>query len=46
VDEHFQSNIPGLFFTSMCAMQDFGPFFAFTVSVRASAALIGAALQV
>jgi hypothetical protein len=27
LDEHFQSNIPGLFFTSMCATQDFGPFF-------------------
>ena len=44
LDEYFQSNIPGLFFTSMCATQDFGPFFAFTVSVRASAMLIGAAL--
>src|SRR5918993_1226838 len=42
LDEHFQSSIPGLFFTSMCATQDFGPFFAFTVSVRASAELIGA----
>jgi cation diffusion facilitator CzcD-associated flavoprotein CzcO len=46
LDEHFQSNVPGLFFTSMCAMQDFGPFFAFTVSVRASAKLIGVALPV
>jgi thioredoxin reductase len=46
LDEHFRSNIPGLFFTSMCATQDFGPFFAFTVSVRASAAVIGAALSV
>ena len=46
LDEHFQSNIPGLFFTSMCATQDFGPFFAFTVSVRASATLIGSALHV
>ena len=45
LDEHFQSSIPGLFFTSMCATQDFGPFFAFTVSVRASAELIGAALR-
>lgn len=44
LDEHFQSNIPGLFFTSMCAVQDFGLFFAFTVSVRASAILIGSAL--
>lgn len=45
LDEHFQSNIPGLFFTSMCASQDFGPFFAFTGAVRASAKIIGAALR-
>jgi cation diffusion facilitator CzcD-associated flavoprotein CzcO len=45
LDERFQSNIPGLFFTSMCATQDFGAFFAFTVSVRASARVIGAALR-
>ena len=44
LDEHFQSNIPGLFFTSMCATQDFGPFFAFTAGIRTSAKLIGAAL--
>ena len=44
LDEHFQSNIPGLFFTSMCATQDFGPFFAFTAAVRTSARLIGSAL--
>lgn len=44
LDEHFQSNLPGLFFTSMCATQDFGPFFAFTAGVRASAKLIGSAL--
>jgi FAD-dependent urate hydroxylase len=45
LDEHFRSNVPGLYFTSMCATQDFGPFFAFTVSVRASATVIGAALR-
>lgn len=45
LDEHFQTSVPGLFFTSMCAARDFGPFFAFTVSVRASAKLIGAALR-
>jgi cation diffusion facilitator CzcD-associated flavoprotein CzcO len=44
LDEHFQSNLPGLFFTSMCATQDFGPFFAFTAGIRTSAKLIGAAL--
>jgi FAD-dependent urate hydroxylase len=43
-DEHFQSNIAGLFFTSMCATQDFGPFFAFTAGIRTSAKLIGSAL--
>jgi cation diffusion facilitator CzcD-associated flavoprotein CzcO len=41
LDAHFQTNIPGLFITSMPATQDFGPFFAFTVSVRTSAKLIG-----
>lgn len=46
LDEHFQSNIPGLFFTSMCATQDFGPFFAFTAAVRTSARLIGSALGI
>ncbi len=45
LDEHFQSNLPGLFFTSICAVQDFGPYFAFTVSVRTSAKLIGSALK-
>ena len=45
LDEHFQSNLPGLFFTSMCATQDFGPFFAFTSGVRTSAKLIGSGLR-
>jgi FAD-dependent urate hydroxylase len=45
LDDHLESNIPGLFFTSMCATQDFGSFFGFTVSVRASATLIGARLS-
>jgi cation diffusion facilitator CzcD-associated flavoprotein CzcO len=45
LDEHLQTNVPGLFITSMPATQDFGPFFAFTVSVRTSAKLIGQALQ-
>ena len=44
LDDHLESNIPGLFFTSMCATQDFGSFFGFTVSVRASAILIGESL--
>ena len=45
LDEHFQTNIPGLFITSMAAGQDFGPFFGFTISVRTSAQLIGQALM-
>jgi cation diffusion facilitator CzcD-associated flavoprotein CzcO len=44
LDEHFQSSIPGLFITSMPATRDFGPFFAFTISVRTSARLIGRAV--
>jgi cation diffusion facilitator CzcD-associated flavoprotein CzcO len=41
LDEHFQTNLPGLYITSMPATQDFGPFFAFTISVCTSARLIG-----
>jgi thioredoxin reductase len=44
LDNHFQTNIPGLFITSMAATQGFGPFFAFTLSVRTSAKLIGQAI--
>lgn len=45
LDLHMQTNLPGLFITSMPAVQDFGPFFAFTISVRTSAHLIGQALS-
>lgn len=45
LDERFQTNLPGLFITSMAANQDFGPFFAFTISTRTSATLIGAAIR-
>ena len=41
LDGHFQTSIPGLYLTSMAAGGDFGPFFGFTVSVRASARAIG-----
>ena len=40
LDDHFETSIPGLFITSMPATQDFGPYFGFTISVRASAQLI------
>ena len=45
LDSHMQTGLPGLFITSYLATQDFGPFFAFTVSARASARLIGQALM-
>ena len=44
LDEHFQSNIPGLFFTSLAATQDFGPFFGFVIGAPASANIIGSFL--
>ena len=45
LDDHFETSVPGLFITSMPASQDFGPFFGFTVAVRASAQLICERLQ-
>jgi thioredoxin reductase len=45
LDERFQSSVPGLFITSMPAVQDFGPFLAFTVSVGASARIIASAIK-
>lgn len=45
LDSHFQSTIPGLFFTSFMAGQDFGPFFGFTIGVRTAAQLIGQQLS-
>ena len=44
LDPQFQTTAKGLYFTSMPAGQDFGPFFGFTVSVRTSAKIIGNAL--
>ncbi len=45
LDEHFQTSVEDLYFTSMSAGQDFGPFFGFTISVRASAKIIGNAIS-
>ena len=45
LNESFQTSIPGLFATGFLATQDFGPFFAFTVSVRTSAKVIGRAVR-
>jgi cation diffusion facilitator CzcD-associated flavoprotein CzcO len=44
LDVHFQTNIPGLFITSIPAVQDFGPFWGFTIATRASAQIVGRAL--
>jgi FAD-dependent urate hydroxylase len=44
LDEQFQTNIPGLFITSLPATKDFGPFFGFTYGVGTSAKLIGRAI--
>jgi len=45
LDAYFESSVPGLYFTSLCATQDGGPFFAFTVGARASAVVIGSAVR-
>jgi len=45
LDECMQSNLAGLYLTSMSATQDFSPFFGFTVAVRTSARLIGDAVR-
>jgi cation diffusion facilitator CzcD-associated flavoprotein CzcO len=44
LDNRLQSSIERLFITSLPAMQDFGPFFAFTVAVKVSAKIIARAL--
>jgi thioredoxin reductase len=44
LNEHFQTNIPGLFITSMPAVEDFGPFWGFTIAAPVSAQIIGRAL--
>jgi len=45
LDANLQSSLPGLYFTSMLAVQDFGPFFAFTVSARTSARMIAGDIE-
>ena len=45
LNTHLQTTSGGLFMTSMAATRDFGPFFGFTVAVRASARLIGDAVS-
>ena len=45
LDESFQSNIPGLYFTSLPATQDFGPFFGFVIGAPVAARVIGASIE-
>lgn len=45
LSDDFESSVPGLYFTSMAATQEFGSFFGFTVSARASARVIGDAVR-
>jgi FAD-dependent urate hydroxylase len=40
LDKHFQSTLPGLYFTNKFAVRDFGHFFDFTAGARASARII------
>ena len=44
LDPAMQSSVPGLYFTSMAATRDFGPFMGFTVSVAATTRMLGRAL--
>ncbi len=44
LDAHFQTTVPRLYATSMLATQAFGPFMAFTVSVRAGSRILGDAI--
>jgi FAD-dependent urate hydroxylase len=41
LDEDFESSVPGLFFTGIVAMRDFGPLFASIAVCRAAAQIIG-----
>jgi len=45
LDNNLQTNIPGLYSTSISATQDFGLFFGFTVSVNTSSKIIGNSIQ-
>jgi len=40
LDEHFQANLPGLFFPGLAAARDFGPFFGFVRGCPVAARLI------
>ena len=44
LDTEFQTNIPNLYVTGLAAVQDFGPFFGFTVGCPVAAKIIGEAV--
>ncbi|NIP30808.1 MAG: hypothetical protein GTO02_13050 [Candidatus Dadabacteria bacterium] len=41
LDGYLQTNLPGLYMTSLIATERFGRFFAYTVSCRTSSKIIG-----
>jgi cation diffusion facilitator CzcD-associated flavoprotein CzcO len=45
LDASFQSNIPGLYFTSLPATHDFGPFFGFVIGAPVAARMIGSYIE-
>ena len=45
LDEWFQSNFPGLYFTGIHAVNDFGPFLFFVAGAFAAAEIIGKAVM-
>lgn len=45
LDEDFQSNIPGLYFTGLAATRDFGPYFGFVVGSPSAGQVIGKRLE-
>ena len=44
LDTEFQTNSPNLYVTGLAAVQDFGPFFGFTVACPVAAKIIGEAV--
>ena len=45
LDEDFQSSLPGLYFTGLSAVQDFGPYFGFCVGSPSAGRVIGKSLE-
>jgi len=40
LDTEFQTNLPNLYLSGLAAVQDFGPFFGFTVACPVAARII------